>query len=236
MTTQIGILLATAASLGFIHTLLGPDHYVPFIALAKARKWNLTKTMVITLLCGIGHVLSSIILGFTGVALGIAVFRLETVESLRGEVAGWFLIAFGFTYAIWGLHQAIRGKPHHHAHVHEDGQSHVHDHSHRDTHAHVHTTEKDVVTPWILFTIFVFGPCEPLIPLVMYPAAQHNLAAVALVASVFGTITIGTMLAIVALLSMGLKKIPLQGFERYAHMLAGITIILCGGAIKFLGL
>ena len=38
MNTQTTILLLLSAlSVGFIHTLFGPDHYVPFIVLAKSR-------------------------------------------------------------------------------------------------------------------------------------------------------------------------------------------------------
>ena len=92
------------------------------------------------------------------------------------------------------------------------------------------------MTPWILFTIFVFGPCEPLIPLIMYPAARGNMWAVALVASVFALVTIGTMLTIVYASCLGLSKLPFHKLERYSHALAGLAIFLSGGAIKFLGL
>ncbi|MDB4582328.1 hypothetical protein N9164_04185 [Draconibacterium sp.] len=61
------ILILTAASLGFVHTVLGPDHYIPFIALSKARNWSLPKTLGVTALCGIGHVLGSIAIGLIGV-------------------------------------------------------------------------------------------------------------------------------------------------------------------------
>jgi sulfite exporter TauE/SafE len=98
MTSEIAILAGTAASIGLIHTILGPDHYLPFIVLAKARQWSSAKTAVITLLCGIGHVLSSVVLGFIGIALGMAVFKLEAIETFRGDIAAWMLIAFGFAY------------------------------------------------------------------------------------------------------------------------------------------
>jgi len=88
----------------------------------------------------------------------------------------------------------------------------------------------------VLFTIFVFGPCEPLIPLIMYPAARHNMASVAIVALVFGVVTIGTMLAVVMTSNYGLSKLPLRSLEKYSHALAGLTILLSGGAIKLLGL
>ena len=64
MTNELRLLVLTAASLGFVHTVLGPDHYLPFTVLAKARKWSISKTAVITCLCGAGHVLSSVVLEF----------------------------------------------------------------------------------------------------------------------------------------------------------------------------
>ena len=66
-----------AASIGFFHTLLGPDHYLPFVMISWARKWSGFKTMIVTFLCGIGHVGSSVVLGLAGVALGIAVNKLQ---------------------------------------------------------------------------------------------------------------------------------------------------------------
>ena len=231
------MLAATAAGLGFIHTVIGPDHYLPFIVMAKARKWTLSKTLTISFFCGLGHVLSSIILGFLGLALGIAVTRLEGVESLRGGLAAWLLIGFGLAYFVWGLRRALRNRPHKHAHVHASEGEHEHAHSHVSEHCHPHVVEgKPNLTPWILFTIFVFGPCEPLIPLVMYPAARHDLPGVGLVAAAFGLTTILTMLAIIALSSWGLSFVRLGRLERYSHALAGAMIFISGLAVQILGL
>ncbi|MZP56571.1 MAG: hypothetical protein GT600_14080, partial [Bacteroidales bacterium] len=71
MNDSITLLSATAVSIGFLHTLLGPDHYLPFIVLSEAKKWTVRKTMLITFLCGIGHVLSSVVLGLLGIGIGI---------------------------------------------------------------------------------------------------------------------------------------------------------------------
>jgi len=236
MSNEIVILAGAAATIGFVHTVFGPDHYLPFIVLSKARQWSSVKTVMITLLCGIGHVLSSVALGFIGIALGVAVFRLEAVESFRGELAAWLLIAFGFTYFIWGLHRAIRHRTHEHFHLHKGGDVHLHPHKHIGDHSHIHSSKFGALTPWILFTIFVFGPCESLIPLVMYPAAKGNMITVVIVASIFGLTTIATMLCIVLASFYGLSKLPLRKLEKYSHALAGLAILLCGGAIKFLGL
>ncbi|MDP2921043.1 MAG: hypothetical protein Q8O12_01555, partial [Candidatus Omnitrophota bacterium] len=176
-------LYITAATLGFMHTVFGPDHYVPFIVMAKARNWGAIKTVILTILCGIGHIMSSVIIGLVGVIFGIKVMRLEALESFRGNIAGWLLIIFGFTYLVWGIYRAIKNRPHEHAHSHIDSNEHSHTHSHEEGHVHMHTEKGKVnITPWILFTIFVFGPCEPLIPIIMNPAAKNKSIGVALVA------------------------------------------------------
>jgi nickel/cobalt exporter len=233
---ELLIISSTAALIGLVHTLIGPDHYLPFIVMSKTWRWSTAKTALITFLCGLGHILSSVVLGFIGIALGIAVFKLEAVESIRGEIAAWFLIAFGFTYLVWGIHKAIRSKTHEHLHEHENQEPHSHTHSHVLGHSHVHAANPGTMTPWILFTIFVFGPCEPLIPLVMYPAAKHNTGGVVLVATIFGIVTIATMMTVVLLSHFGLSRLSTEKLGRYSHASAGLAILACGLAIKFLPL
>lgn len=235
--SSLALLMITAVGIGFIHTILGPDHYLPFLVLSKARKWSILKTLGITFFCGLGHVLSSIVLGIIGIILGIVVFRLEVIESFRGEVAAWLLLGFGFFYFLWGLNKAIRSRPHKHIHFHEDGSKHVHEHNHGQEHLHIHQkTDSKKLTPWILFIIFILSPCEPLVPLLMYPAAKGNIIDAWIVGLVFGASTIFTMLGIVFISFFGLSKLPLPRLQRYSHALAGAAIFLCGGAIKFLGL
>ena len=238
---NIWLLVGTAATLGFVHTLIGPDHYLPFIVISRARKWSLAKTLWVSFLCGLGHVLSSVVLGFLGIALGMAVGHLEKVESARGNIASWLLIGFGLAYMVWGLRKAYRSRPHEHVHYHPDGEVHVHTHTHENGHLHLHEEgkgagEKKNITPWVLFLIFVFGPCEPLIPLVMYPAAQHSTSGVILVTVAFGLTTILTMLAIISLSAWGLSFVRLGVLERYSHALAGGLILISGLAVQFLGL
>ncbi len=236
MDNSIQILTITAVSLGFLHTLFGPDHYLPFIVLSQARKWSTKKTMLITFLCGLGHVLSSIILGILGIAIGISVNKLVSVESFRGTIAGWLFIAFGLVYTIIALRNLARGKTHSHTHFHPGGEQHEHEHNHDNAHIHVHDNEIASATPWILFLIFIFGPCEPLIPILMYPAAQNNIHGAVLVALLFSAVTIGTMMTIVLIFKLGLTRINLKPVEKFNHLIAGSLIFLSGIAINFLGL
>lgn len=238
MGTELKTLLITAASIGFFHTLLGPDHYLPFIMMSWARKWSVLKTALITFVCGLGHITSSVVLGFIGVSLGLAVKGLELVESKRGDIAAWLLIGFGLAYFAWGVRRAWRNIPHTHTHFHDDDE-HTHEHSHTDEHTHVHNDIKKgtaSITPWALFVIFVFGPCEPLIPILMYPAAKSSMFDVVLVTLVFGSATIATMMAVVMLSIAGVSLTGLARLQRFSHAVAGATICLCGLAIVFLGL
>jgi len=227
-------LLVLAASIGVFHTLLGPDHYLPFMAMGKAGQWSFRKTMLIGTACGVGHVLGSVVVGLLGVALGWAIGGIEWFESQRGSLAGWLLLGFGLAYMAWGIRRAIRNRPHTHWHVHDDGTAHSHEHSHHSDHAHAHTDDAgvNVMTPWIIFTIFVFGPCEPLIPILMYPAAEHHWLGVVLIALVFGACTVGTMMAIVAAGYLGLSVLPGRALARYSHALAGFALAACGALIQ----
>lgn len=237
MSNELWILITAAASIGFIHTVLGPDHYIPFIAMSKSGEWSMRKTSLVTILCGLGHVLSSVLLGTIGITFGLAVSRLEAFESFRGDIAVWALIAFGLVYFAWGMRRAYRNRPHEHIHIHGSGAEHVHTHVHADDHLHLHK-KKDagVVTPWALFIIFILGPCEPLIPMLMYPAARHSMLGLGLVAGVFSVVTISTMLGIVLVSIYGINILPTKGLERYTHAIAGAIISFCGLSVLFFGL
>jgi sulfite exporter TauE/SafE len=191
--------------IALIHTLAGPDHYLPFIVLARSRKWSLARTLGITAICGLGHVCSSIILGLIGIALGIGVQRLSMFESWRGDLAAWFLAGFGLVYLLWGIRRARKKTQHDH-----QGKS---------------------LTPWLLFVAFLLGPCEPLIPLLMYPALQESWFHMATVAGLFGVVTIATMLVVVAIGYRGLKVLPKDMLGGYAHAFAGAAILGCAIAI-----
>jgi sulfite exporter TauE/SafE len=207
---------------------MGPDHYVPFLALARLRGWSLPRTLAVTAACGLAHVLSSVLLGLVGVALGLGLGQLEAVQDGRGRVAAWLLLGFGMAYTLWGLRRASRGRRHVHWHAHDDGTVHSHVHNHRQEHAHAHLDSPGSrVGPWVLFLVFVFGPCEVLIPQLMIPAAQHSWAGVAALTALFTASTLTTMLAVVTAGYAGLHRLLGPGSERYAPSAAGLAVSAC---------
>lgn len=240
MDPTAGILIVTAATVALLHTVVGVDHYLPFIVLGKARGWSLRRTIGVTALCGLGHVVGSILIGAVGIGLGVAVSSLEVVEGFRGVLASWGLIAFGLTYAAWSFVQSQRGRRHTHVHAHHDGTVHAHDHDHRGEHLHPHAAPSPRpparVSTWALFVLFVLGPCEALIPILMAPAALHAWWLVALVTIVFSAVTIVAMVAMVAVVGLGLQRVRFGLLERHAGTLAGLAIASTGVAIRFLGI
>jgi nickel/cobalt transporter (NicO) family protein len=232
MQTLSLTLLLAAFGIGLTHTILGPDHYLPFLMLSRSRRWSRARTLAITALCGLGHVASSLVLATAGIALGLGVARIEAVEIGRGDLAAWLLVAFGAAYGLWGVRQALRRRGELEVHEHE---AHVHVHWH-GAHGHSHEHEPDRTNFWILFTLFVLGPCEPLIPLFVIPASRGDWFLAAQTAVVFGTVTIGSMLAVTALGLAGLQRLPLGPLERWSHAMAGAVIAASGLSVIFLGL
>ena len=231
-------MVLAAAGLGLVHTVLGPDHYLPFVFLSRARGWSLARTLRLTAVCGLAHVAASILLGLVGVAAGLAAGRLELLEAWRGDLAAWLLLGSGLAYAAWGVRRALRRRPHSHWHQHADGSVHRHRHDHRGEHAHPHAAGKDTGrlaadgwAGWGLFTVFILGPCEPLVPMLMAPAVTGSWLAAGLIVSVFAATTLAAMTVAVALGVLGLARLSLAPLERYGHSLAGLVLAVCGAAM-----
>ncbi len=240
MTPEIVILCATAASIAFVHTLAGPDHYLPFVALARSRQWSLGRAVGTTLWCGVGHILGSVLLGLIGLYASIQLGALQWIESVRGDLAAWLLVSCGLVYTAWGLRRAHRNRPHTHWHTH-GSLRHQHPHNHRGEHTHVHTPAEPAdrrrsVIAWAIFIIFIVGPCEPLIPLLMFPAASESLLGLVAVTTVFALVTLATMTAAVVLSLRGLRSVRLPGVDRFSDAIAGCTMILCGLSLTLWGL
>lgn len=209
MDASLGILCLSALTMGVVHTAMGPDHYLPFIILSKARGWSVKRTGWITFLCGLAHVFSSILIGLFGIGFGLALKSLEIAEALRGDVAAWLLTGCGLVYMLWGIVHGIRNREHHHVDM-----------------------KSDKLTPWALFIIFIFGPCEPLIPVLMFPAATISLSAALLVAALFAMATLVTMTGMVVGMLYGLQLTHFK-MHRFAHAAAGAVILLCGLAVQW---
>lgn len=208
------VLLGLAASVAVIHTAIGIDHALPFIVLSRVQGWSLKRTLVVTALCGLGHIASAVVLGLAAAGLGVAAERLVRLEETRGHLALALLVAFGLGYAALGAVRLLRRRPHTHG---LDG---------------LHSHEK-VVTTWTLFVVLVFGPCEALVPLLLAPGVMQSYGLLAAIVGVFGLLTVLTMLVLVTLGVLGARLLSLE--KRVGLRLAGASEVLAGLAIAATG-
>ena len=226
-------LVLASAVIALIHTALGPDHTLPFVMLSRARGWTLSRTLAVTFVCGLGHVASSFLLGTLGLGLGFSVVGMQVIDGARSEMAAWALVAFGGAYGLWGMRRALRERaglvPHEH-----DGQIHIHRHGNLK-HDHAGRSRSGT-TFWLLFMIFVLGPCEPLIPLFVLPASRGRWALVMVMGFVFIAFTLATMLLLVSLAWAGMKRLPPGALGRWTPALVGGIIAASGLSVLFLGL
>ena len=232
MQSEMQLLIIAAMSVAAIHTITGPDHYLPFIALSKSRGWSVAKTITWTIICGSGHVLSSVLLGLGGAALGWSLSKLNWVENIRGGIAGWVMLGFGLFYGIWGLYRAVHNNPHKHFDLSDNGDIYVFEHKHDSA---IAPNERYKVTPWVMFIIFILGPCEPMIPLLYFPAAQNSWYEMGILIAVYTIITLFAMLVMVLLGYYGFAFVKTEKLERYVHALGGLTIFVCGAGILWMG-
>jgi hypothetical protein len=232
MSTELNLLLTTAVAIACLHTLTGPDHYLPFIALGKSRGWSLPKTLFWTIVCGCGHVWSSVLLGLGGAAIGWSMSGIKGLENIRGGIAGWAMLGFGLVYGVWGLVRARRHRLHKHFDIDEDGSVYVYEHKHGQP---VRPQDRHKVTPWVLFIVFILGPCEPMIPLLFFPVAKASWRGMLALILVYTLFTLATMVAMVLAGYYGLHFLKMEKWERYVHALGGLTLLLCGTGMVVLG-
>lgn len=207
-------LLISAISLAVLHSL-APDHWLPFVALAKSSRWSRARLTGVTTVAGLGHVVSSLFLGAVGLLAGLGLERLQTTEHTRALAVPWLIVGFGVAYAFWGLKHAQH--PHPHVSVEQTVKAYA------------------IRRMWMLMAIVVFGPCEPLIPL-MFLAYHYGWAAVLVVSALFSAVTVGMIVGQSLLAHAGAQLIRSHVFERYAHTIAGVVIALTGVLVLAFGI
>lgn len=231
MPAELQTLIITAVSIACLHTVTGPDHYLPFIALSKSRGWTLPRTLFWTITCGLGHVASSVLLGLGGAAIGWSMYKLKWAENIRGGIAAWALLLFGVLYTAWGLYRSSTNKLHKHFDVQPDGNMYVFEHNHQQA---VRPADRHKVTPWVMFLIFVLGPCEPMIPLLYFPAAKNSLTGMLALIIAYTIFTLLSMVTLVVMGYYGISLIKYDKLEKHMHALAGLALVICGAGMVFM--
>lgn len=101
-------LLLAACGAGVLHTLAGPDHYLPLIATARAASWSERRALTTTVACGLLHCGSAFALLVVGMLCSVGVAALAPGESMRANLAASLMIALGIAVLVTALRPRTR--------------------------------------------------------------------------------------------------------------------------------
>jgi ABC-type nickel/cobalt efflux system permease component RcnA len=224
--TQAGLaLVLTTVLTAVVHTLI-PDHWLPFVLVARAEGWNLRRTVTMTASSALLHVTVSIALAMAVVLAGrSAEMAVTGLGDRLSALSGWMLVLFGLVYMGWFL---MRG-----GHAHTFG-IHPHHDAHDEAPPHASASRLKALSGHALAFVVGFNPCILVIPCV-YGAAQLSPLVLVAVSAAFAASTILSMVIVTLLGLHGTSRLTSPFLTRYGEAFSGALIALTGTAVLLAG-
>jgi len=228
MEREALVYLTAAGATAALHALI-PDHWLPFVLMARSRRWSLAKTLSLAGASGILHVILAV-----GLGLLVAVTGRQGAEAAarrmgeRLEVlspAGLALFGFLYGFASWR-----RERRHHPAHPPSDRPGPLPD----EAHHHGHLLERwfsGTSSGWALVLVIGLSPCALALPILLASAATLRLGGVLLVAAGFSLAMTASMLTVTWAGFVSARKFDFPFLTRYGDLISGLLIALVGGAV-----
>lgn len=227
MTSTAFLLFLSSCSTAVIHALI-PDHWLPFVLMARAQGWSERRAATLTGLAGVLHVLVTVVAGGLTIFVGSASIHslAERSGHSLGFVGGFLLAVFGVAY---GIFRHLRE-----ASIHAAAGPERVEQSAAGGHVHVHGHLLErwfhgALTAGALVLVIGISPCALLVP-ILFAASAAGLGAVLAAALGFGLCTIGTMVGVTIVGMRGMRRIELPFFTRYGDLISGALV----GAVGFL--
>ncbi len=192
--------IAGSLFLSILHAII-PNHWLPILAIGKKEKWTLAQTTRVTLIAGLAHAVSTVLIGMALALLGSTLA--DAVESFTAYIAPGMLIALGIFY--------------------------IYQHS-RHHHFHMHGNPEKVSHNRIIFSLALamfLSPCFEIEPYFLLAGAQGFWFAAALAIG-YTVITVAGMVTWVRITYKGLLKLNWHAIEHYAGIITGGILILTG--------
>ncbi|MBX2956333.1 MAG: hypothetical protein KF846_09260 [Cyclobacteriaceae bacterium] len=193
-------LIAGSLTLSVLHALI-PNHWLPVLAIARKENWSVNKATKVTLIAGLAHALSTVLIGFI---IGVAGIQLAAnLNYFTAYIAPSVLIALGVFFIY---------------------QHHTHKHFHLHRHKEIVSDKKVIVS---LVVAMFFSPCFE-IEAYFLMAGARGLWLVSLIALLYTVVTVGGMVIWVSITYRGLLKLNWHTLEHNAGIITGITLVLTG--------
>ena len=205
--SKAGILLFFAAvSTAAFHTLF-PDHWLPFVLVARAKRWPLKRALWVTGFSNLLHVALTVALGMVALVVGLELS--QAVGEAMERTTDILLIVFGLGYALWSWRRESK-------------------HSHR-----LEKYPEDKGSACSLAVVLGVDPCVPALP-IFFASSTLGVPSTVLIMVSFALGTIGGALGITALALSGLYKLEIPFLERHGDLISGLLIAVVGIAVALL--
>jgi len=200
-------LLISAFLLSMVHAAI-PNHWLPIVAIGKGEKWSTPLTLRVTLIAGVAHIASTIIIGLL---VGWAGYEFSVRYN---TIFKWFaptiLGGLGLVYIFLYLKENFRHGHHHHHHNEEK----------------IKRTSITAITISLAIAMF-FSPCIEL-ETYYFTAGSSGWMGILTVSLIYLLVTVSMMVLLVYLALKGAEKINFHFLEHNEHLIIGIILILTG--------
>ena len=199
-------LVAGSLILSLLHAII-PNHWLPILAIGKKENWSLREIINVTVVSGLSHVTSTLLIGW-----GLAFFGWELSQkykSITPIIAPAVLIFIGLVFIY---------RHHRHKHFHVADQQ------------HQNSKFKMILT---LSIAMFLSPCLE-IEAYFLAAGVESFWWTALLSAVYFVVTLLGMVIWVTVAYKGLNKFNWHSLEHQAGIITGGTLIASGVIAFFL--
>jgi hypothetical protein len=200
-------ILISGLLVAFFHAAL-PTHWLPFVLVGRGQGWGAGKILTVAAGAGLGHTLSTMLLGVLLTGAGLA-FE-QRFGSVSPWIVGGLLVALGLFYL---LRQALR--PHAH------------------THAKPRLFTSDRAAVLALLTLVTLSPCEAFLP-VYLSGVRYGWTGFVVLSAVLAGATVLGMVVFTGVSILGVRRLPLGLLERYEAGILGAVLFALGVGIMVL--
>ncbi|NTS40753.1 MAG: hypothetical protein EOO06_14370 [Chitinophagaceae bacterium] len=187
--------------ISLLHALI-PNHWLPVLAIGKKEGWSLGETSRITLIAGLSHVISTIVIGLL---LGLIGEELAAhLENFTHVIAPSLLILLGLYF--------IR-------------QHYRHSHFAVEREKLEKKTKRSIITALVI--AMFLSPCME-IEVYFLLAGAKGWYLMAMIAIMYAVVTISGMLIWVQIVYKGLLKLNWHKWEQNAGIITGLTLVATG--------
>jgi len=187
--------------ISLLHAVI-PNHWLPILAIGKKERWTTAEVTKVTLICGLAHGLSTILIG---VILSIVGAKLEgSLTHFTSVIAPIILISIGIVFIY---------------------RHHTHKHFHIDEQIKKKKPKAAIITALVI--AMFFSPCMEIEAYFLLAGAQPGWL-VWFIALLYLVITMIGMMLLVKYVYKGLLKLNWHSLEHNAGIITGVTLVATG--------